>query len=229
MAVAATRPETVPFVGRQAERRQIDGLLQCPRRGRSGTLLVRGEAGIGKTALLRYAIGRAKGMSVLHAQGVASESDLPYAGLSELLRPLLDRIELLPGRRPRHSPERWRSGRRSRWTHSPPPSRRSTSCRSRPSPSQSWSSSTTCTGSIPLRPRPSCSPHDASTASRLHCCSRSEKERRRRSTCRASPSSCSKGSTARRHLRSSLPRAPPRSQSKWRSGSLRRRPETRWR
>jgi DNA-binding CsgD family transcriptional regulator len=97
MAVAATRPETVPFVGRQAERRQIDRLLQCPRRGRSGTLLVRGEAGIGKTALLRYAIGRAKGMSVLHAQGVASESDLPYAGLSELLRPLLDRIELLPG------------------------------------------------------------------------------------------------------------------------------------
>ena len=75
----------------------MDRLLAAPRKGRSATLLVRGEAGIGKTALLRYAIGRAEGMRVLATSGVASESELPFAGLSALLRPLLDRIGRLPG------------------------------------------------------------------------------------------------------------------------------------
>ncbi len=84
------------LVGRNAERRLIDDLLRSPRQGRGRALLLRGEAGIGKTALLRYAIGRAKGMCILTAQGAPSESELPFAGLSEVLRPLLDGIERLP-------------------------------------------------------------------------------------------------------------------------------------
>jgi DNA-binding CsgD family transcriptional regulator len=86
------------FVGRRTERQVVSRILAASRRGRSEVLIVRGEAGIGKTALLRYAIGRAGAMRVLSARGVASESAIPFAGLSELLRPPLDQIDRLPGR-----------------------------------------------------------------------------------------------------------------------------------
>jgi DNA-binding CsgD family transcriptional regulator len=84
------------FVGRERERARIDRLLQDARAGRSGALLMHGEAGIGKTALVRWAIGQATGLRVLRARGIETESDIPFAGLAELVTPLLDRLDDIP-------------------------------------------------------------------------------------------------------------------------------------
>src|SRR3712207_3606456 len=84
------------LVGRASECARLDELLERARAGRSGVLLLRGEAGIGKTALCAYAVDRAEGMRVLTARGVESESEIPYAGLSQLFRPVLDRLTVLP-------------------------------------------------------------------------------------------------------------------------------------
>jgi len=84
-------------VGRVAECGRIELLLDAVRRGQSGALVLRGEAGIGKSTLLRHAADRAADMTVLEARGVDSESELAFAGLSELLRPSLDRLDSLPG------------------------------------------------------------------------------------------------------------------------------------
>jgi DNA-binding CsgD family transcriptional regulator len=62
----------------------------------SGVLVVRGEPGVGKTALLRYAVDRAGGMTLLSATGVEADSELAFAGLSDLFRPVLDRLDELP-------------------------------------------------------------------------------------------------------------------------------------
>ena len=66
------------------------------RAGRSQSLVLRGEAGIGKTALVEYMVGRAAGCRVARAKGVESEMELPFAGLHQLCGPLLDRLERLP-------------------------------------------------------------------------------------------------------------------------------------
>jgi hypothetical protein len=71
-------------------------MLDAARESRSGTLVVRGEAGIGKTALLQHAIRRADGMRVLSGAGVEAESELPFAGLHQLLWPILELAEELP-------------------------------------------------------------------------------------------------------------------------------------
>jgi DNA-binding CsgD family transcriptional regulator len=86
------------LVGRARERARIERLLLDAREGRSGALLLVGEAGIGKTALLEHAVAEAgaAGMLILRARGMQSESDIPFAGLSELLAPLLDRIDGIP-------------------------------------------------------------------------------------------------------------------------------------
>src|SRR5918997_3113809 len=84
------------FVGREHERARIDRLLGDARTGRSGALLLHGDPGIGKTALMRWAIGRASGMRVLRARGIETESDIPFAGLAELVTPLLDRLVDIP-------------------------------------------------------------------------------------------------------------------------------------
>jgi len=83
--------------GREAEQQIIDGLLASARLGRSGAVVVRGEAGIGKTAVLDYAAAAAGEMLVLRAAGVQTEGELAFAGLHLLLRPILDRIQALPG------------------------------------------------------------------------------------------------------------------------------------
>jgi DNA-binding CsgD family transcriptional regulator len=82
--------------GRHEERALIGGLLQNARGGRSGVLVVRGEAGIGKSALLADAAQRAGDMRVLRGAGVESEVELAFAGLQQLLRPVLDRLGRLP-------------------------------------------------------------------------------------------------------------------------------------
>jgi DNA-binding CsgD family transcriptional regulator len=82
--------------GRQEERAALDVLLGDARDGRSGALVIRGEPGIGKTALLEYAAEAADGMRVLRAAGVESESELPYAALHQLLRPVAADVDRLP-------------------------------------------------------------------------------------------------------------------------------------
>lgn len=83
--------------GRDEERDRIGALLEAARRSRSEVLLLRGEPGIGKTALLQDARDRAGDMHVLTARGVESESQLTFAGLNQLLRPGLPLLDTLPG------------------------------------------------------------------------------------------------------------------------------------
>ena len=83
--------------GRALEDRRIDRVLAAAAAGASSTVVVCGEAGIGKTALLGYAARRGRGrMTVLEARGTESESALPFAALGELLGPLLGRLSVLP-------------------------------------------------------------------------------------------------------------------------------------
>jgi DNA-binding CsgD family transcriptional regulator len=84
------------LLGRDAERARIAGLLDEVREGRSGVLVLRGEPGVGKSALLADAIERAAGMTVLTGGGIESETHLPYAGLHQIVRPVLSCLEHLP-------------------------------------------------------------------------------------------------------------------------------------
>src|ERR1700710_1891192 len=82
--------------GRRDECAALDALLAGVRVGRSGVLVLRGEAGIGKTALLRYLIESASDLTVARAGGVGVEVELPFASLHQLSGPMLDRLERLP-------------------------------------------------------------------------------------------------------------------------------------
>ena len=82
--------------GRDQERARIGALLEGARASRSGVLVLRGEPGIGKTALLEDARDRATDMHVLTARGVESESELPFAALHQLVRPALEHVDALP-------------------------------------------------------------------------------------------------------------------------------------
>jgi DNA-binding CsgD family transcriptional regulator len=83
------------LVGREGERAAIDALLEASARGESSSLVLRGEAGIGKTALMTYAAERGEGI-VLRTTGVEAESDLGFAGLHGLLRPIVQSLGELP-------------------------------------------------------------------------------------------------------------------------------------
>jgi AAA ATPase domain len=84
------------LVGRDGEQRTLDALLQSARDEQSAVLVLRGEPGIGKSALLQYAEEQADGMRVLRCVGIESEHELPFAGLHQLVRPCLDMLERLP-------------------------------------------------------------------------------------------------------------------------------------
>ncbi len=84
------------LLGRGSECAVLDELIGAVRRGESRSLVLRGEAGIGKTALLEYLVESASDMTVVRAVGVESEMELAYAGLHQLCAPLLDRLERLP-------------------------------------------------------------------------------------------------------------------------------------
>ena len=85
-----------PLVGRRAEIRRIDELITAARAGAGGALVLRGEAGIGKSALLEHARRSATGFLVAHASGSEFETDLPFAALHQLCLPLLGRLDELP-------------------------------------------------------------------------------------------------------------------------------------
>src|SRR6476646_7582536 len=82
--------------GRAGECARLDELLTAVRRGESGALVLRGEAGMGKTALLDYASRSCEGCRVIRAVGVESEMELPFAALHQLCMPLLDGLARLP-------------------------------------------------------------------------------------------------------------------------------------
>ena len=84
--------------GRRDQLAAVDRLLEGMRSGQAGSLVLRGEAGIGKTALLDAAEEKAAGAWVLRMTGVESEAELPFAGLHALMRPALDEIGALPER-----------------------------------------------------------------------------------------------------------------------------------
>ncbi len=81
--------------GRQAECAVLDGLLHRVRGGRSAVLVLRGEAGIGKTALLQDVTGRAAGFTVARCTGVESDMELAFSGLHDLCTPLLPCLDAL--------------------------------------------------------------------------------------------------------------------------------------
>src|SRR5690349_19321977 len=84
------------LIGRDAERRELDSLLEALRRGESRCLVIRGEAGVGKTALLEYLTQRAADCRVISVTAVQSEMELAFAALHQLCAPMLDELELLP-------------------------------------------------------------------------------------------------------------------------------------
>jgi DNA-binding CsgD family transcriptional regulator len=86
----------VELVGRSEECERIDELLDSVRNGLGGALVVRGEAGVGKTALLDYAVNRAVDLTVIRLTGVESERDLGFAALHRLLATMLSQIDQLP-------------------------------------------------------------------------------------------------------------------------------------
>src|SRR4051794_18940280 len=82
--------------GRASECALLDDLVSAIRRGESRSLVLRGEAGIGKTALLEHLIASAPDATVVRAVGVQSDMELAFAGLHQLCGPLLDRLGRLP-------------------------------------------------------------------------------------------------------------------------------------
>ena len=84
------------LTGRRAECDVLGRLVAAVRAGESRALVVHGEPGVGKTALLEYLAGQASGCRVAHAGGVQSEMELAFAVLHQLCAPMLDRLERLP-------------------------------------------------------------------------------------------------------------------------------------
>ncbi|HYU93354.1 MAG TPA: ATP-binding protein [Actinomycetota bacterium] len=84
------------LVGRQRERAVLDRLLEAARGGDGGVLVVHGEPGVGKTALLEYAGETAQGYRVARTSGVEGKMELPFAVLQQLCSPFLGLVERLP-------------------------------------------------------------------------------------------------------------------------------------
>ena len=85
------------LLGRRSECAALDQLVASVRAGPSRALVLRGEAGVGKSALLEYLAQHASGCGIARAAGVESEMELAFAGLQQLCAPFLDRLERLPG------------------------------------------------------------------------------------------------------------------------------------
>jgi DNA-binding CsgD family transcriptional regulator/tetratricopeptide (TPR) repeat protein len=88
--------QTPSFRGRARERAALDGLLDGVREGESAVLVMRGEAGIGKTALMQYCARQASGCRVAQIAGVESELEMPFAAVQQLCGPMLGHLDALP-------------------------------------------------------------------------------------------------------------------------------------
>ena len=135
------------LVGRAVECERLDRLLGEARQGLSGTLVLRGEPGVGKTSLLNYLAASAPDFQVARVGGVESEMELSFAALHQLLRPSLDAADELPP--PQRAALRLAFG----LEDGAPPGSRRWGCSPgapRPGPCSAWS--TTRTGWIMSRP-----------------------------------------------------------------------------
>src|SRR5260221_2820900 len=92
----AVRGRATGLTGRRSECGVLDRLVDAVRAGESRALVVAGEPGAGKTALLDYVAGRAGGFRVARAAGVQSGMELAFAGLQQLCAQMLDGLERLP-------------------------------------------------------------------------------------------------------------------------------------
>jgi hypothetical protein len=119
--LSPTRGRAPGLTGRRSERDVLDELVEAVGAGESRALVVRGEPGVGKTALLEYIAEQASGCRVARAAGVQSEMELAFAGLHQLCASMLDRLERLPvpqrdalrtafGFSPGPAPDRFSSG-----------------------------------------------------------------------------------------------------------------------
>jgi DNA-binding CsgD family transcriptional regulator len=84
------------LIGRAGERARLRALLQAAREGHSAALVVRGEAGVGKTALLQSLVGEATDFRLVGVHGIESEAEFAFSGLADLLRPLLGHLSEVP-------------------------------------------------------------------------------------------------------------------------------------
>jgi DNA-binding CsgD family transcriptional regulator len=84
------------FRDRFSEREMLEGMLHDASHGHSAVLVIRGEAGVGKSALLRDVAEHANGFRIAHVAGVESEMELPFAGLHQLCAPMLSLLDALP-------------------------------------------------------------------------------------------------------------------------------------
>src|SRR5215469_10440116 len=82
--------------GRRSETALLEGLLVSVRQGESRTLVLWGEAGVGKTALIEHLVRSASNIQVARSIGVESEMELAFAGLHQLCAPMLGRLDRLP-------------------------------------------------------------------------------------------------------------------------------------
>ena len=211
----AERPVSVALRGREAELDLIAALFDEADDDSPTAVVIRGDAGQGKTALLdeAAAAARDRGVEVLRATGVEFERGLAFSGLTAVLRPLLDRLDELTT----VQAEALRGAlglAPARATASRPTERPSRCCRSAPMPRRSWSRSTTPTGSTRRASRRSSSPPTGAGRTASGSCSPSVRGIRARSTRPASPRPSSGASTARppsrcSPTRTSPPRLPP--------------------
>src|SRR6476661_5993784 len=96
-------PSTLPsgqLLGREREREALDRLLEAARSGHAGVLVVRGEPGVGKTALLEYAVEVGRDFRITRTSGVEAEMELPFAAVQQLCSPFFELMERLP--QPQH-------------------------------------------------------------------------------------------------------------------------------
>ena len=184
------------LLGRAAERQALDRILENVRGGQSAVLVVRGEAGVGKTALLRYCARQASGFRVARIDGVESEMELPFAGLHQLCAPMLGKLDALPAPQQAALGTRWACPREPRRTASWSPWPRSACWPRAPPSGRCCASSTTPSGSTPPRRRSSGSSRDGCSPSRWRSCSPSA-NRARSASWWACPSWRSRGSPTR--------------------------------
>src|SRR3982074_1292772 len=88
------------LLGREGEREALGRLLEAATSGHGGVLVVRGEPGVGKTALLEYAVEAGRGVRIARAVGVEAEMELPFAAVQQLCTPFFELMERLP--QPQH-------------------------------------------------------------------------------------------------------------------------------
>src|SRR3954447_15946792 len=94
--MANRRAQASRLRGRRSECEALEQLLSSARAGQSRVLVLRGEAGVGKTALLEHLLERAPDFRIARAAGAEAEMELAYAGLHQLCGPMLDALERVP-------------------------------------------------------------------------------------------------------------------------------------